>query len=49
MKSAKSTGRMIGVLLFVQLAGLIVPFVLLHPLTSVHGTTLLTRRALLFS
>ena len=34
MKSAKSTGRMIGVLLFVQLAGLIVPFVLLHPLTS---------------
>ena|SRR5438067_571485 len=33
MKSAKSTGRLIGMLLFVQLAGLIVPFVLLHPLT----------------
>ena len=33
MKSAKSTGRLIGVLLVVQLAGLIVPFVLLHPLT----------------
>ena len=33
MKSSKSTGRLIGVLLFVQLAGLIVPFVLLHPLT----------------
>ena len=34
MKSAKSVGRLIGVLLFVQLAGLIVPFVLLHPLTT---------------
>ena len=34
MKSAKSTGRLIGVLLLVQLAGLIVPFVLLHPLTT---------------
>lgn len=34
MKSAKSTGRLIGALLFVQLAGLIVPFVLLHPLTT---------------
>jgi hypothetical protein len=34
MKSAKSTGRLIGVLLVVQLAGLIVPFVLLHPLTT---------------
>ena len=33
MRSAKSTGRLIGVLLFVQLAGLIVPFVLLGPLT----------------
>ena len=33
MRAAKSTGRLIGVLLFVQLAGLIVPFVLLHPLT----------------
>jgi hypothetical protein len=33
MKSAKSVGRLIGMLLFVQLAGLIVPFVLLHPLT----------------
>ncbi|MBZ5553236.1 MAG: DUF4386 domain-containing protein [Acidobacteriia bacterium] len=33
MRSAKSVGRIIGMLLFVQLAGLIVPFVLLHPLT----------------
>lgn len=33
MKSAKSVGRIIGMLLFVQLAGLIVPFVLLLPLT----------------
>src|SRR3989442_1477845 len=34
MKSAKSTGRLIGALLVLQLAGLIVPFVLLHPLTK---------------
>jgi hypothetical protein len=34
MKSAKRVGRLIGILLFVQLAGLIVPFVLLHPLTT---------------
>ena len=34
MKSAKSAGRLIGVLLLVQLAGLIVPFVLLHPITK---------------
>ena len=34
MKSAKSTGRLIGVLLVVQLAGLIVPFVLLHLVTT---------------
>jgi hypothetical protein len=34
MRSAKSTGRLIGTLLFVQLTGLIVPFVLLHPLTT---------------
>jgi len=34
MRSAKSVGRIIGMLLLVQLAGLIVPFVLLHPLTS---------------
>ncbi len=34
MRSAKSTGRLIGALLFVQLAGLIVPFVLLHPLMT---------------
>ena len=33
MRSAKSTGQIIGILLLVQLAGLIVPFVLLHPLT----------------
>jgi hypothetical protein len=34
MRSVKSAGRLTGVLLFVQLAGLIVPFVLLHPLTT---------------
>ncbi len=34
MRSAKSVGRLIGALLFVQLTGLIVPFVLLHPLTT---------------
>ena len=34
MRTEKSTGRIIGLLLFVQLAGLIVPFVLLHPLTT---------------
>ena len=34
MKSAKSVGRIIGMLLFVQLAGLIVPFVLLRPLMT---------------
>lgn len=34
MRPAKSVGRIIGMLLFVQLAGLIVPFVLLHPLTT---------------
>jgi hypothetical protein len=34
MKSAKSTGRVIGGLLLVQLAGLIVPFVLVRPLTT---------------
>jgi hypothetical protein len=34
MRSAKRVGRIIGILLFVQLAGLIVPFVLLHPLTK---------------
>jgi hypothetical protein len=34
MRSAKSIGRIIGILLFVQLTGLIVPFVLLHPLTT---------------
>lgn len=34
MRFTKSIGRIIGLLLFVQLAGLIVPFVLLHPLTT---------------
>jgi hypothetical protein len=34
MRSAKSMGRIIGVLLLVQLAGLIVPFVLLLPLAT---------------
>lgn len=32
MTSAKNTGRIIGLLMVVQLSGLIVPFVLLHPL-----------------
>ena len=34
MRSAKSVGRFIGILLVLQLSGLIVPFVLLHPLTT---------------
>jgi hypothetical protein len=34
MKSAKSVGRIIGVLLLVQLAGFIVPFVMLHPIAT---------------
>jgi hypothetical protein len=34
MNSAKSRGRIIGVLLLAQLAGLIVPFALLHPMTT---------------
>lgn len=34
MRPAKRTGRIIGLLLVVQLAGLIVPFVLLHPMTT---------------
>ena len=34
MRTEKSTGRIIGLLLLVQLAGLIAPFVLLHPLTT---------------
>lgn len=34
MRSAKRMGRLIGMLLFFQLAGLIVPFVLLLPLTT---------------
>jgi hypothetical protein len=34
MRPAKSIGRIIGILLIVQLAGLIVPFVLLHPMTT---------------
>lgn len=33
MESAKSVGRVLGVLLLVQLAGLIVPFVMLHPMS----------------
>lgn len=40
MKSAKSTGRIIGMLLVLQLAGFIVPFVLLHPLTTSPQTYL---------
>lgn len=34
MISARRRGRVIGLLLLVQLAGLIVPFVLLHPMTT---------------
>jgi len=34
MRPAKSMGRIIGILLLIQLAGLIVPFVLLRPLTT---------------
>ena len=34
MRDPKSMGRIIGILMLVQLAGLIVPFVLLHPLTT---------------
>ncbi len=34
MKSEKSVGRIIGLLLLVQLAGLIVPFVLLRPIAQ---------------
>lgn len=34
MRSAKSTGRIIGMLLLAQLAGLTVPFILLLPLTK---------------
>lgn len=34
MNTAKKTGRITGLLLLVQLAGLIVPFVLLHPMTA---------------
>ena len=37
MNSAKSMGRMVGVLLLVQLAGLIVPFVMLRALTAPPG------------
>jgi hypothetical protein len=33
MRPVKSVGRIIGILLLVQLAGLIMPFVLLHPVT----------------
>lgn len=34
MRAAKSVGRLTGALLLAQLAGLIVPFVLLHPITK---------------
>src|SRR5437773_3732266 len=34
MKSARSTGRLVGVLSFVQLAGLTLPFILLMPITN---------------
>ena len=34
MKSAKSVGRSVGILLFVQLVGLTIPFILLMPATT---------------
>lgn len=34
MRSAKRVGRIIGILLFVQLLGLMVPFILMMPITS---------------
>lgn len=34
MESAKSVGRLIGLLLLLQMAGLIVPFVMLHPIAT---------------
>jgi hypothetical protein len=34
MKSAKSTSRIIGMMLFVQLVGLILPFILVLPITT---------------
>ena len=38
MRSAKSVGRMVGVLLLLHLAaGLVVPFILLHPLVTPPG------------
>src|SRR5262249_51450889 len=37
MRSAKSTGRIIGVLLVLQLAGLMAPFILLLPLLAPPG------------
>jgi Domain of unknown function (DUF4386) len=37
MRSAKSTSRIIGALLVLQLAGLMVPFILLHPLLAPPG------------
>jgi len=37
MNSARSLGRLVGVLLLVQLAGLIVPFVMLHALYAPPG------------
>ena len=48
MKSATSVGRCIGVLLLVQLAGLIVPFVMLHPITGAAGIGSQMRRRVLF-
>lgn len=40
MRSAHGTGRLVGLLLLVQLAGLIVPFVLLLPLTEGPASSL---------
>ncbi len=34
MRSEKGIGRIVGTMLLIQLSGLIVPFVLLHPLTA---------------
>ena len=47
-RSAKRTGRIIGMLLFLQLAGLIVPFILLLPLTTGAETYLANAAAASF-
>jgi hypothetical protein len=48
MRSAKSVGRIIGVLLLVQLAGLTVPFILMLPLTRGTSEFLVNAAAISF-